>query len=407
VQRLALVARNARAQRPVSVTVRVEAPVGFAAEWVEKSLDIPAGESATQPILLTADEGLSAGWRETRVAVSWDGGEVSYREPFVYMPESANLLANGAMEDGDEQVAAGWGAYGEGGYAVDAEVRHSGARAIRAVNAGEHVMAGAAQRIVLNQEEPRPLVVRGWSLYRRPGGDSEELKTIGMTEHAGLSEGDRSKNYAVYVDLHFVGGGALYGQAATFDKSIEGWQFSERIIHVPRPVLDATVYLLFRNQEGTAWFDDISVGELGTNLAVLPGAEALTDSNFSDYTPAPLNDGSIETEGLHWTKVASASAEKAGEHWAEIALPEARSVGAVVIYWATDGGLQTSRNYRVQVEVDGAWRDMASVESQSPSEMSMHTFDAVATARVRVFQPDGGGPAARPGIMWLREIEIY
>ena len=356
---------------------------------------------------MTADEGLSAGWRETRVEVSWDGGQVGYREPFVYVPEAANLLANGSMEDGDEQVAAGWGAYGEGGYAVDAAVRHSGARAIRAVNEGERVMAGAVRKLVLNQDEPRPQVVRGWSLYQRLGGDSEELKTIGMTEHAGLSEGDRSKNYAVYVDLHFVGGGALYGQAAAFDKSIEGWQFAERIIHVPRPVLDATVYLLFRNQEGTAWFDDISVGELPVNLAVLPGAEPRADSNFSDYTPAPLNDGSIATEGLHWTDAAWAASEQAGEHWAEIALPEARPVGAVVIYWATDGGLQTSRNYRVQAEVGGALRDLATIEGQSPSEISVHVFDPVDTARVRVLQPDGGGPADRPGIMWIREIEVY
>ncbi len=58
---------------------------------------------------------------------------------------------------------------------------------------------------------------------------------------------------------------------------------------------DATVYLLLRSQAGTGWFDDIFVGELGTNLAVLPGAEAEGDSNCNGYSPAPLNDGSIDT----------------------------------------------------------------------------------------------------------------
>ncbi|MCD6359967.1 MAG: discoidin domain-containing protein, partial [Armatimonadetes bacterium] len=406
VQRLALVARNARARRPVTMMVRVEPPTDFTAEWLEKSLTIPASRSVTVPILLTASESVPAGWRDTRVTVTWDGGEAHYDEPFVYVPVAGNLLANPGFEDGDDQ-ARGWGGYGEGGYSLDRQVKHSGAQAVRAVNEGARVKAGAVQRLTLNQKEPHPLVVRGWSLYQRPGGDDEELKTIGMTEHAGLGQNDRTIDYSVYVDLHFVGGGALYGQAATFDKSVSGWQFSEYIIHVPRPVADATVYLLFRNQEGTAWFDDITVAELGTNLAVLPGAEARTDSNFSGYSSAPLNDGSIRTEGLHWTDFAWASAEQPGGHWAEISLPEPREVRAVVIYWATDGGLQTSRSYRVQVEVGGEWRDVAAVTDQSPRAMSEHAFEPVTTARVRVLQPDGGGPAERRQIMWMREIEIY
>jgi len=82
-------------------------------------------------------------------------------------------------------------------------------------------------------------------------------------------------------------------------------------------------------------------------------------------------------------------------------------VSTVVIYWATDGGLQTSRAYRVQVEVAGQWRDVATVSDQAPRELSVHGFEPVTTRRVRTLQPDGGGPAARPQIMWMREIEVH
>jgi len=57
--------------------------------------------------------------------------------------------------------------------------------------------------------------------------------------------------------------------------------------------------------------------------------------------------------------------------------------------------------------VDGAWRDLASVKGQSPREMNVHTFATCMTQHVRVLQSDAGGPADRPNIMWIREIEVY
>jgi hypothetical protein len=209
------------------------------------------------------------------------------------------------------------------------------------------------------------------------------------------------------VDLHYVGGGALYGRAATFDKFLRGWQFSQKIIHPQRPVADATVYLLFRRQEGTVWFDDVFLAEASPNLVLTPGTEALTDSSYNGYTPAPLIDGVVDPDYGDWGKAAWASSEGPGEHWAEIALPEAVPVKTVVIYWSEDGGLWTSQHYSVQVFADGDWREVARAEEAEPTEFSMHTFEPVTTKRVRVLQAEGGGPAKRPQIMWLSEIGIY
>ena len=217
-----------------------------------------------------------------------------------------------------------------------------------------------------------------------------------------------------------IGGGALYGQTATFDKSVEGWQFSQAVIAVAKPVKDVTVYLLFRDQEGEAWFDDVYLAEADPDLALTPGTKVLTDSCFGSYTPQPLADGVVDTKGVEWSQAAWASADGPGEHWAEIVLPEAVPVKTVVIYWAVDNGTWTSRKYSVQVFADGAWRNVAAVAdatlrssaslrstSAQTAGFSVHAFDPVKTNRIRILQPEGGGPATRPLILWLREIEIF
>jgi len=406
-QRLLLTAQNMRAERPLVVEVSVSPPTGFAAEFTQKTADVEPGGQLSLPIVLTAQDGEKTGWRKMTVAVSWDGGEKRYRHAFLYVPPTAGLLVNGDMEQGDE-AAISWSRYGYGGYTVDTDIKRSGARSLRAANTAAVPSAGASQRIVLNQEVARPLVLRGWSLYQPPGGDREELKTVGMTEHAGLDLGDRTNDYSLYVDLHYVGGGALYGQSATFDKSLSGWQFSQKIIHPQRPVADATVYLLFRRQEGTAWFDAVFLAEASPNLALTPGAKALTDSSFNGYTPAALIDGVVDPDYADWTKAAWASTEGPGEHWAEIVLPEAVPVETVVIYWSQDTGTTwTSRDYSVQVLAEGDWREVARAEGAEPTEFSVHTFAPVTTDRVRLLQAENGGAAKRPQIMWLNEIEVY
>ena len=357
------------------------------------------------PIALKAGEQEKTGWRETTVRVAWDNHEKVHRLPLLYVPPSADLLANGDMERPSAKELAHWIRYEDGGYTVDTEVRHSGARSLHAFNNSQVKAAGATQTVVLNQKTARPLVLRGWSLYRKPGG-ADETKTIGMTELGALG-GERSADYSLYVDLHYGDGGALYGQAAMFDKSLNSWQFAQKVIVVARPVKDATVYLLFRNQEGEAWFDDVSLAEADPDLALAPGAQALTDSCYQGYTPKPLTDGLVDVKDVSWSEAAWASAESEGEHWVEIVLPQAVPVKTVILQWSLDGGVWASRKYSVQVFAEGAWRDVASVEDGEAAEYAVHAFDPVATHRVRVLQPKGGGPAGRPMIMWVREVEVY
>lgn len=407
-QRLTLLATNARREAPAHLSVRVTAPPGFGAEPTERTVEIAPDATEPVPLRLTAGADVQPGWQAGEVRATWDGGAQSHPVRFLFLPDDANLLENPGMEAGDAAQATGWADYGTGGYDVDAAVRHSGGRALRTAGAGEAGQFGAVQRLVLNQTQPRALVIRGWSLYQPPGATEDELQTIGMTENAGAGAGEISRDYAIYVDLHFVGGGALYGQTAGFDRAARGWQFAQSVIRVNRPVADATVYLLFRNQAGAAWFDDVFVGELPPNLAVEAGARADVDSSFSGYGPAALNDAVVEVEGVPWDLAAWASAETLGEHWAQIEFPEPHEIRSAALYWALDnGGTWSSRDFTVQAEVDGTWRDVAAVRGLAPEPMSVLQFTPVTTSRVRVLQAPSGGPAERPNIMWLREIELY
>lgn len=404
VQRLLLTVRNMRREKPLTARLAVSAGQGFNSSVTDQTVEIKPREKMALPIVLTAGANELPGWRETTVRVSWEGGERVHQQTQLYLPDSANLLQNAGFEEAQGAVANGWTAASKGGYVVDTQVKHSGRQAIRVAGAE----AGAAQTLTLNQTEARPLVLRGWSMHEKPVGQADQVMTIGQTEQAPAAANPRSSDYALYVDLHYVGGGALYGQVATFDRTAAGWQFAEKIINVTKPVKDATVYLLHRGQPGTAWFDDVFLAECDADLALLPGAKVAVDSTFNGYTTAPLIDGVTDTAGVPWDRAAWASEDKKGEHWVELTFPREVTVRTVLLYWEVDASnTWTSRQYSLQAFAGGAWRDVATVTQQGQRDMSVHSFAPVKTSRLRLLQPESGGPAARPNILWLREIAAF
>jgi hypothetical protein len=398
-ERLLLVAQNTRREKPLPVKVGLVVPSGFSADSSEKTALIPAGREMRFPIGLTAASATAAGWRAVRVTVTWEGGSRTHDLPMLYVPPAANLLPSPGFEEMQAGLAVGWSKYGEDGYTLDAATAHGGKASL--VAAGN--MSGACRHIVLNQPSPKPLIVRGWSLYQRPGA---QVATIGQTEQAAAA--NRTVDYSLYADLHFQDGTALHGQTAPFDKSVSGWQFSQKIVNVSKPIRDLDLYLLFRHQEGKAWFDDIVLAEGEPNLALMPGTTIAVDSTFGGYSTAPLVDGMTDTANVPWDRAAWASEEKKGEHWVEIAWPEERTVRSVVVYWALDGDrVRTSREWAAQAWVDGGWREVGRATGAEPQDLSVLSCDPVKTSRVRILQPEGGGHAARPFIMWVREIELH
>ncbi len=134
------------------------------------------------------------------------------------------------------------------------------------------------------------------------------------------------------------------------------------------------------------------------------------DSNFSSYPSlAPLTDGFNRLSGSgSGNDVTWASAEVTGDHWIDVTLPKAVPLSEVTLYWAYTGGtFYTSQNIEIQVAAGDGWKTVAKSPAEGLQEGRNNTikFNTVTTDHFRVYQPSGGGPASRPEIMWLAEVE--
>ena len=101
---------------------------------------------------------------------------------------------------------------------------------------------GAAQNAQVNQQQPAPLVIEGFSKAENVSGQ-------------------RDSNYSLYVDLTYQDGTNLWGQVATFDTGSHDWTLSRYIIKPNKPVKSANVHMLYRSHRGTVWFRDVKFGE--------------------------------------------------------------------------------------------------------------------------------------------------
>jgi hypothetical protein len=142
---------------------------------------------------------------------------------------------------GDAQ-ADGWNPYAGNGYRLDTAMRHGEKRSIACVNRTAEEGSGASQSIELNQAQPIPIIVSGWS---RAEGVS------------GASDG----NYSLYVDAVYADGAALYGQIAPFRTGTHDWEMQSVTIRPANPIKSLTLYALFRSKTGRVWFDDVSLRE--------------------------------------------------------------------------------------------------------------------------------------------------
>ncbi len=178
------------------------------------------------------------------------------------LPMSANLLPNPGFDLGSPITATSWTAYGSG-YGIDETGGRSGGRALRLINATSSESHGAYQVVTLNQTQTLPLYLSGWS------------KADSMT-------GDTDNNFSVYLDIYYMDGTPLYGQTIAFDTGTHDWQFRERFIVPAKPIKSINVYCLLRNTHaGTAWFDDLRIGEVYAEIADFDSVQVATTSPLS------------------------------------------------------------------------------------------------------------------------------
>jgi len=167
------------------------------------------------------------------------------------------------------------------------------------------------------------------------------------------------------------------------------------------------------NSETPVLVDDIVIREsdapVAINYALAQfGGEPSADSIYGGYRLEPINDGLQIHVGPDFTRRATVTAESADPHWVQVTLAGPRPISRVVVYWAVeDGNVYTSRRFDVQLLVDDAWQTVAEVEEAEATAFSTVQFEPQQATAVRMLQPSGGGPAQRPNLMWVGEVEAY
>lgn len=155
----------------------------------------------------------------------------------------APLLANGGFEggvsDGRGGGVPGWNPF-EQGYTIDRSTFRNGEQSIRCDSVHENSVRGAQATVSLQQTRPTPVLVSGWSRADAVGGQ-------------------RDNDYALYVDVRYVDGTHLWGQAAAFRVGTHDWERRQVLILPAKPIATLHIYALFRHHRGTVWFDDFNV----------------------------------------------------------------------------------------------------------------------------------------------------
>ena len=148
--------------------------------------------------------------------------------------------------------------------------------------------------------------------------------------------------------------------------------------------------------------------EARASLSSEPGVEATADSTFGGYATKALNDGVADGANLAWNEAAWASEDGPGEHWVRLSFPQPVAVEEVVIHWNHEGGVTyTGREGVILGEVaTGQELVIANWKATKLDERETRVkIPRQVVKTLRVVQSAGKGAAARPGIMWVTEVE--
>mgnify|MGYP001565600821 CR=1 FL=1 len=147
---------------------------------------------------------------------------------------------------------------------------------------------------------------------------------------------------------------------------------------------------------------------LANDVAPMCATPVTTDSTYSGYATAVLDDGVVDARG--GTVTTWASSDGAGTaHFVELQFARAISISEVQIFWAWNS---TRSTYATSQAVDVTyWNGSAFAtagtftRSGASTPVSTVTFAAVQTTRLRLEQAAGMGPADYPNVMWLTEVD--
>jgi len=96
---------------------------------------------------------------------------------------------------------------------------------------------GVSQTVVLNQDQPEPIMALAWS------------KAEGV-------DGGRNSDYSLYLDLVYTDGTPLWGRVDTFDVGSHDWEKAQVVVFPQKPVRSVSFHMLLRRHTGKVWFKD-------------------------------------------------------------------------------------------------------------------------------------------------------
>jgi len=342
------------------VQIKVSSPI----EFVDRTVTAKA-RTTTEVKLTAIKPPTEMRLASAKVKTEWDEGrgardEVTKWLSLIALPTSGNLLRNGSFEEGDKPPLPSWNFYGVGYRLSDDAV--DGKRSILCESDDTQTICGAMQTITLEQRQPVPLILHGFS-------KGEDVFPANL-----------SGDYSLYLDAHYVDGSPLWGEIVPFGGTRgagrgTSWEWGWRLIVPEKPIREAIVHALFRYRKGRAWFDGVGLTELR-----LPPNLAKVESNVPEMLP--LTDGDFRTV---W--------QGKGESVIPLAVSPMVTVRQVAIWWRSP-----AETVRVEVWDGNAWTTVAERPTDTDGWLTVVDFAAVKATRLRVI--------LRGSDYAVREVEV-
>jgi hypothetical protein len=329
------------------VQIKVSSPV----EFVDRTVTAKA-RTTTEVKLTAIKPPTEMQLASAKVKTEWDEGrgardEVTKWLSLIALPTSGNLLRNGSFEEGDKPPLPSWNFYGVGYRLSDDAVDSK--RSILCESDDTQTICGAMQTITLEQRQPVPLILHGFS-------KSENVFPANL-----------SGDYSLYLDARYVDGSPLWGEIVPFGGTRgagrgTGWEWGWRLIVPEKPIREAIVYALFRYRRGKAWFDGVGLSELRLPERVKleslePKLQALVDGDFRTA----------------W--------QGSGEQVIVLAAKSA-AVGQIAIWWQRP---ELKADFvRVEVYDGGDWKIVAERQTDADTWLTVLDFAATKTHQLRL-----------------------
>lgn len=148
------------------------------------------------------------------------------------------------------------------------------------------------------------------------------------------------------------------------------------------------------------------------DLVKLNPASVRVDSSYDGYDATPLTDGETDVQRIarmRYNRGNWSSAETPEAHWIELGFEKPVRIAALYVYWGFDKNrFVPSRSVELQTPDErGLWRTVSRMEPGNDYDRMAFEFAPIRTDRLRILQPAKEGPANRPFIMWVREVEVF